>query len=120
MVILLAVPSKLAQLFPSIPTLIPKRTQEWQNKLCSCSPGHSCVLSLLFPDLLSKRTAARLRSSGTQSQDNEVKTRLGYETLSEGYQVNPVMEISQKGVSPAIEDSAESNEPSNTPMVGEN
>ena len=53
-------------------------------------------------------------------QDNEVKTRLGYETLSEGYQVNPVMEISQKGVSPAIEDSAESNEPSNTPMVGEN
>ncbi|KAI8681165.1 hypothetical protein NCS55_00366900 [Fusarium keratoplasticum] len=103
MVILLAVPSKLAQLFPSIPTLIPKRTQEWQNKLCSCSPGHSCVLSLLFPDL-----------------HNEVKTRLGYETLSEGYQVNPVMEISQKGVSPAIEDSAESNEPSNTPMVGEN
>lgn len=65
MVILLAVPSKLAQLFPSIPTLIPKRTQEWQNGLCSCSPGHSCVLSLLFPDLrmLNSRSTAQIRGA---------------------------------------------------------
>ncbi|KAM6523264.1 hypothetical protein FSOLCH5_003883 [Fusarium solani] len=105
MVILLAVPSKLAQLFPSIPTLIPKRTQEWQNGLCSCSPGHSCVLSLLFPDLL--------------QQDNEVKTRLGYESLSEGYQVNTPMEIPQKDLSPRIEASSENNEPSNASVAGE-
>ncbi|RSL91708.1 hypothetical protein BHE90_011954 [Fusarium euwallaceae] len=70
MVILLAIPSKLAQLFPSIPRLIPKRKQEWQNGLFSCSPDSSCVLSLLLPDLLVKRTAARLRNSGSQSADS--------------------------------------------------
>ncbi|RSL61908.1 hypothetical protein CEP54_005980 [Fusarium duplospermum] len=70
MVILLAIPGKIAQLFPSIPTLIPKRTQEWQNGLCTCSPSSSCVLSLFLPDLLVKRTTARLRNSGPQSVEN--------------------------------------------------
>ncbi|RSL50837.1 hypothetical protein CEP53_008658 [Fusarium sp. AF-6] len=70
MVILLAIPSKLAQLFPSIPRLIPKRTQEWQNGLFSCSPDSSCVLSLFLPDLLVKRTAARLRNSGSPNVKN--------------------------------------------------
>ncbi|KAJ4234615.1 hypothetical protein NW759_001609 [Fusarium solani] len=134
MVILLAVPSKLAQLFPSIPTLIPKRTQEWQNGLCSCSPGHSCVLSLLFPDLrmlnsrstapisrrnITRRTEIRDKFGIKVQQDNEVKTRLGYESLSEGYQVNTPMEIPQKDLSPRIEASSENNEPSNASVAGE-
>ncbi|KAJ4308713.1 hypothetical protein N0V84_011941 [Fusarium piperis] len=105
MVILLAIPSKLAQLFPSIPTLFPKRTQEWQNGLCSCSPGSSCVLSLFLPDLL--------------QQDNEVKARLGYKLSSEGYQINPVMEMAQSDISPSVETSPDHHGPSNTPVVGE-
>ncbi|RMJ09275.1 hypothetical protein CDV36_011100 [Fusarium kuroshium] len=78
MVILLAIPSKLAQLFPPIPRLIPKRKQEWQNGLFSCSPDSSCVLSLFLPDLLVKRTATRLRNSGSRS----VETTQGDYVLS--------------------------------------
>lgn len=53
-------------------------------------------------------------------QDNEVKARLGYETLREGYQVNIHMEIPQMDVSPAIEASTGGNLPSNMHMMGEN
>lgn len=78
MVILLAVPSKLAQLSPSIPTLIPKRTQEWKNGLCSCSPGYSCVLSLLFPDfcMLDLRSAVPISGRLMSLQSPSARLRV--------------------------------------------